>query len=157
MSGTEGGDALALAVVGSLPDAVIVMDAGGDLVWGNPAAEQLFGITLEQGLGRNGIDFIHPDDLTARGASRSRACRRRRSGTPLELRVRGADGWRLVEMIGAPFGDDLVLSVRDLTERRRWEVAGDEIERVRSLMQNAASVTMLVTRDGVRRVVVGRR
>ena len=70
-------------------------------------------------------------------------------GSLLELRVRSGDGWRLVEMIGAPLGDDLVLSVRDLTERRRWEVAGDEVARFRSLMQNAASVTMLLTRDGV--------
>ena len=51
-------------------------------------------------------------------------------GTPLELRVRGHDGWRLVEMIGAPFGDAILVSLRDLTERRRWEVAGNEIERV---------------------------
>ena len=52
-------------------------------------------------------------------------------------------------MIGAPLGDNVVLSVRDLTERRRWEVAGDEVERFRSLMQNAASVTMLLSRQGV--------
>ena len=70
-------------------------------------------------------------------------------GSLLELRVRSGDGWRLVEMIGAPLGDDVVLSVRDLTERRRWEVAGDEVARFRSLMQNAASVTMLLTRDGI--------
>jgi len=70
-------------------------------------------------------------------------------GTPLELRVRSTDGWRLVEMIGAPLGPDLLLSVRDLTERRRWEVAGDEVARFRSLMQNAASVTMLLTSEGV--------
>ena len=50
-------------------------------------------------------------------------------------------------MIGAPLGDNVVLSVRDLTERRRWEVAGDEVARFRSLLQNAASVTMLVSKQ----------
>ena len=42
----------------------------------------------------------------------------------------------------------IVLSVRDLTERRRWEVAGDQVARFRSLMHNAATVTMLVSAGG---------
>ena len=116
--------------------------------WANPAAERLFGIPVDEAIGQNGLDFIHPDDLQLAALALT-SVQAKEVGTPLELRVRSADGWRLVEMIGAPLGDDLVLSVRDLTERRRWEVAGDEVARFRSLMQNAASVTMLLTRDGV--------
>ena len=97
---------------------------------------------------QNGLDFIHPDDLQLAALALT-SVQDKEVGTLLELRVRSADGWRLVEMIGAPLGDNLVLSVRDLTERRRWEVAGDEVARFRSLMQNAASVTMLLTRDGI--------
>ena len=55
-------------------------------------------------------------------------------------------------MVGAPLPDEpdgtIALSVRDLTERRRWEVAGDQVARFRSLMQNAATVTMLVSPEG---------
>ena len=116
--------------------------------WANRAAERLFGIPADEAIGSHGLDFIHPDDLQLAALALT-SVQAKEVGTPLELRVRGADGWRLVEMIGAPLGDDLVLSVRDLTERRRWEVAGDEVARFRSLMQNAASVTMLLTRDGV--------
>jgi diguanylate cyclase (GGDEF)-like protein/PAS domain S-box-containing protein len=43
----------------------------------------------------------------------------------------------------------LLLSVRDVTERRRWEVAGDEVARFRSLMQNSASLTILLKGNGV--------
>ena len=54
---------------------------------------------------------------------------------------------RLVELVGAPLHGEpdgmIVLSVRDLTERRRWEVAGDQVARFQSLMHNAATVTML--------------
>jgi diguanylate cyclase (GGDEF)-like protein/PAS domain S-box-containing protein len=74
-------------------------------------------------------------------------------GTPIEVRVRADGGWRLVELIGAnllehPAVAGLVLCMRDLTERRRWEVASDEIGRFRSLVHNVASVIMLVDGEG---------
>jgi PAS domain S-box-containing protein len=58
----------------------------------------------------------------------------------------------LVEVIGRPipeFGVDyLLLSIRDVTERRRFEVAWDD-PKFRSLVQTAASVLVHVTRDGI--------
>jgi diguanylate cyclase (GGDEF)-like protein/PAS domain S-box-containing protein len=70
-------------------------------------------------------------------------------GSPIEVRLAGAEGWRLVELVGRAMPDGtIVLSLRDLTQRRRWEIAGGEDARFRSLVHNAASVTMLVTADG---------
>jgi diguanylate cyclase (GGDEF)-like protein/PAS domain S-box-containing protein len=135
------------AVAAALPDAVLVVDSGAVVRWANHAAERLFGIPLAEAIGSNGLEFIHPDDLQVAVLALT-SVQAKEVGTPLELRIRSTDGWRLVELIGAPLGDSLVLSARDLTERRRWEVAGDEIARFRSLMQNAASVTMLLTPDG---------
>jgi diguanylate cyclase (GGDEF)-like protein/PAS domain S-box-containing protein len=135
------------AVAAALPDAVLVVDPGAVVRWANHAAERLFGIPLEAAIGSNGLDFIHPDDLQVAVLALT-SVQAKEVGTPLELRIRSTGGWRLVELIGAPLGDCLVLSARDLTERRRWEVAGDEVARFRSLMQNAASVTMLLTPDG---------
>ena len=136
------------AIAAALPDAVLVVDAMAQVRWANRAAERLFGIPVDQAIGQNGLDFIHPDDLQLAVLALT-SVQSKEVGSLLELRIRSADGWRLVEMIGAPLGDSLILSARDLTERRRWEVAGDEVARFRSLMQNAASVTMLLTREGV--------
>jgi diguanylate cyclase (GGDEF)-like protein/PAS domain S-box-containing protein len=136
------------AIAAALPDAVLVVDAMAQVRWANHAAERLFGMPIDQAIGQNGLDFIHPDDLQLAVLALT-SVQSKEVGTLLELRIRGADGWRLVEMIGAPLGDSLILSARDLTERRRWEVAGDEVARFRSLMQNAASVTMLLTREGI--------
>jgi len=142
-------DVAALAAVASaLPDAVLVVDPGAKVTWANHAAERLFGIPISEAIGKDGLDFIHPDDLQVAVLALT-SVQAKEVGTPLELRIRRPDGWRLVELIGAPLGDLLVLSARDLTERRRWEVAGDEVARFRSLMQNAASVTMLLSRAGV--------
>src|SRR3954454_1304441 len=142
------GDLAALSSIArALPDAVLVIDPGAIVRWANTAAERLFGIPAAEAVGANGLDFLHPDDFQLAALALT-SVQGKDVGTPLELRVRRPDGWRLVEMIGAPFGDNVILSVRDLTERRRWEVAGDEVARFRALMQNAASVTMLLTRAG---------
>ena len=74
-------------------------------------------------------------------------------GSPIELRVKTPTGWKLVELIGAnlvgkPPIDGLVWCFRDLTERRRWEVATNDIERFRSLVHNSASILLLLDRAG---------
>jgi diguanylate cyclase (GGDEF)-like protein/PAS domain S-box-containing protein len=138
----------------ALPDAALLVDDSGAVVWGNPAAERLFGMRLEQASGTAGLDLVHPDDIQMAALSLA-SVQSKDVGTPIELRVRGADGWRLVEMIGAPVDGNILLSVRDLTDRRRWEVAGDEVARFRSLMQNATSITMLLSPDGTVRATSG--
>jgi diguanylate cyclase (GGDEF)-like protein/PAS domain S-box-containing protein len=138
----------------ALPDATLIVDPDGRLRWGNASASRLFGLTLDEAVGRSGLELVHPDDQQLAALSLD-SVRSKDVGTPLELRVRGADGWILVEMIGAPVGGMILLSVRDLTERRRWEVAGDEVARFRSLVQNATAITMLLDRDGTVRASSG--
>jgi diguanylate cyclase (GGDEF)-like protein/PAS domain S-box-containing protein len=73
-------------------------------------------------------------------------------GTTLEVRAKTPEGWRLLELIGTPVSwlDEgaLLFSMRDLTDRRRFEVARDEVARFRSLVHNAAAITMLVSASG---------
>jgi diguanylate cyclase (GGDEF)-like protein/PAS domain S-box-containing protein len=134
-------------VAESLPDAVLVIDAQAKVRWANRAAERVFAMPLDEAIGANGLDFIHPDDLQLAVLAMA-SVQTKDVGSLLELRVRSGNGWRLVEMIGAPIGDELLLSIRDVTQRRRWEIAGDEVARFRSLMQNSASITMQLTSDG---------
>jgi diguanylate cyclase (GGDEF)-like protein/PAS domain S-box-containing protein len=140
-------DAALAAVANALPDAVLVIDSQARVRWANHAAERVFGMPVGEAIGSNGLDFIHPEDLQLAVLAMA-SVQSKEVGSLLELRVRSGDGWRLVEMIGAPLGDDLLLSVRDVTERRRWEIAGDEVARYRSLMQNSVSVTILLTGTG---------
>ena len=130
------------------PDATLLIDPDTRIVWGNRAASRLFGMELSEALGRSALDFLHPDDLQVAALSFS-SVQSKEVGTPLELRVRSADGWRLIELIGAPLDGHLLVTVRDLTERRRWEVAGNEVARLQSLVQNAGSITVLLGRDGI--------
>ncbi len=142
----SGGEIVELAR--RLPDAVFLVDSLLQVLWANRAGERLFGIDLADSGGLSGLDFVHPDDLESAALALT-SVRSKEVGTPLEVRVLAHDGWRLVELIGSPSGDNVLLSMRDLTERRRWEVAHDADARFRSLMQNASMLTMLVDATGV--------
>jgi diguanylate cyclase (GGDEF)-like protein/PAS domain S-box-containing protein len=142
----------------ALPDVVVVIDGQGLLQWANRAAERLFGASLADHLGASGLELVHPEDLEFVLLSLD-SVQHKAVGTPIEVRLRTAGGWRLVELIGAPIPwlDEgaVLLSLRDLTERRRFELAHDHDARFRTLVQNAPMVTMLVSPDGVVESVSG--
>jgi len=143
-----------LALLEALPDTVLVVDTDVRLKWVNPAGVAMFGWPADQFLGRSLLDIVHPDDAAA-VLSSTETMQGKRRGTPVELRVRRADGtWKWVEIVGSnamgvPGVEGLVVAVRDLTQRRMWEVASDDSERFQHVVQHASSVTMLLDASGV--------
>lgn len=135
-----------------LPDAVALIDAGGTILWINRACERLFGLTPDEVVGTSALDLIHPEDLEATVVAITRV-QRKEVGALNEFRLRTSAGWKRIEVIGSnltenPSVGGIVVSMRDLTERRRWEVATDETERFRSLVHNARSVLMMLDATG---------
>jgi len=145
-------------LLGELPDAVIVVDAQGCLKWANRTALSLFGRSLADSIGTSAIDLVHPDDLELALRSLS-SVQGKDVGAPIEIRCRATTGWRLMELVGAPVGwlqdGAILLSLRDLTQRRRFELVHDHDARLRSLVHNSAAVTMLVSPDGCIQSVSG--
>ncbi len=130
------------------PDSLLLVDPLLQVLWANQSAERLFGVKLDDSGGMSGLDLIHPDDIEIAALAMT-SVQSKDVGTPLEVRVLAHDGWRLVELIGAPSGENLVLSLRDLTERRRWEIAHDADARFRSLIHNASMLTILIDATGI--------
>ena len=140
-----------------LPDAVVLIDASARVQWANLAAERLFGVKLTDVIGTDALELVHEEDRDVATVSLV-SVNKKDVGTPIELRVRTAHGWKLVELIGANLFDTpsvggIVLALRDLTERRRWEVATNETERFRSLVHNARSVLVLLDAKGTVRSI----
>ncbi len=135
----------------NLPDAVVIVDGSGTIVWGNHSAERIFERTLDDWVGQSGLDLVHPDDQEFVLRSLT-SIQDKEVGTPIEVRVNAASGWRLIEMVGTTvewFGSDVVLlCMRDLTERRRFELASGHEAQFRSLVHNAGSVFMLISHKG---------
>jgi len=140
------------ALVDAIPDALVVIDENGVLRHANKSTERLFGWTIAEKTGTSAFDLVHPDDLENALLSLASVVDKE-VGSPIELRVRSTSGWRLVELIGAPYpGEDveggIVLTMRDLTDRRMWEIAGQDDSKFRVLVQNGAGLTALVSQDG---------
>ncbi|MGA3353014.1 MAG: PAS domain S-box protein [Acidimicrobiales bacterium] len=148
----ESPDAGLAGLLAELPDVVIVLDHEGRLQWGNHAAERMFGRLLDESIGLPALELVHPDDLELVLRSLV-SIQRKEIGTLIEVRAKAVSGWRLLEVLGAPVdwsGKPAVLfSLRDLTERRRFEVARGEEARFRSLVHNASAVTILVSPTGL--------
>jgi diguanylate cyclase (GGDEF)-like protein/PAS domain S-box-containing protein len=139
-------------VIRNLPDALVALDADANVIWANEVAERLIGQPLADWVGRSAIDLVHHDDMQLAAVSLL-SVQGKDQGTLIELRVQSKDGWRLVEMVGSNRLEDpdvgaILLSMRDITERRRWEVATDQTARFRTLVHHVASLIMLVSADG---------
>ena len=135
-----------------LPDSVVIVDENGTIAWGNSSAQRLFGRSLADAVGISGLDLVHPDDqeLVLRSLT---TIQDKEVGDPIEIRVESVTGWRLVEIVGTPLqlsGKQLVLlCLRDLTKRRRFELASGREARFRSLVHNVGSIIMLVSATGL--------
>ena len=137
---------------GELPEVVVILDASGNIIWANEFAERLFNRSLQFSIGMSALGFVHGDDLELVLRSLE-TVQDKEVGNPLEIRVLIDSSWRLVELIGAPVGwfqeGAVLFSIRDLTERRRFEVARDDVARFRSLVHNANTIMMLVSPTGI--------
>ena len=134
------------------PDSVVIVDDAGNVAWGNSSAQRLFGRSLADTVGISGLSLVHPDDqeFVLRSLTSVQA---KDVGTPIEIRIKSVTGWRLVEIVGTPLrlsGRHLVLlCLRDLTKRRRFELASGREAQFRSLVHNVGSVIMLVSATGL--------
>lgn len=134
-----------------LPDAVLVLDTAGRVKWGNRTAERLFGQKWDDWIDLSALDLVHPDDLELVLRSFT-SVQRKAVGSLIEVRAKTPSGWRLLEVIGTPVswsGEAAVLfSMRDLTERRRFEVANNDEAKFRALVHYSPAVTMLLSPAG---------
>ena len=152
------GDRRLARLLNALPEIVVVLDSQGNVLWINDLAQTLFGRSLESAIGTSVIDLVHPDDLEI--VLRSFETVQLKSvGAPLEIRAKIGDDWRLIELIGTPvtwFEKGAILfSIRDLTDRRRFELSRDNVARFRSLVHNATTIMMLVSPAGAVESVSG--
>jgi diguanylate cyclase (GGDEF)-like protein/PAS domain S-box-containing protein len=138
-------------VVDRLPDPVVVIDDSFRVQWANATAEELFDKRLDDWVGRSAVEFIHPADI-ALAASAAQTVQSKTVGTPIEVRVATRHGWRLVEILGRPAMQDpdiagIILVLRDLTDRRRWEIAHDDSARFRAVVSHSPAMTLLIDED----------
>ncbi len=114
-------------------DVVMLMSGDGIIEYVSPSVRRVWGFAPKDLVGTDAYGLVHPDD-----AQRVRDFHVEGNETPgvkpLELRMRRADGsWRFVEGIGNNLLDEpsvrgIVVTIRDVTERKKIEVGLRESE-----------------------------
>jgi len=135
----------------ALPDPVVVIDSATRLCWGNRAAEVWSGWALEELIGQPVGGLVHPDDVVTALVSLE-SVKDKRVGTAIEVRFRDrADEYHRFEVRGAGVPgrpDEVVLALRDMTDRRRWEVAAGDDALLQAIVDHAPGITMLLDAEG---------
>ena len=147
-------------LLGAVGEAVIALDTEGRVLYWNRAAEEMYGWSSVEIMGRRLRDMVVPEDLRGRAEEIAGQLRAGRSWAG-EFEVRRRDGTTFsVEGTDTPvFGEDgglvgVIGVLKDVTERKEAEEALRRNEQYfRSLVQNASDVMTVLEADGTIRYV----
>ncbi len=162
-------------------DVILVTSPQGKILYATESAARVFGADVSTMVGRNGLDQVHPEDRSMVERELLLTATRQNDGLPVEFRVKRSNGEELVlEGIAVNLLDDpsiqgIVVTLREITERRRLEAQLLESEELyRSIvdatpeyvavldlqgalqMVSPAGLTMWGFREDDREIVVGR-
>ncbi len=118
-------------IVENITELVAVLDSEGALLYASPGHEHKLGYRVDELVGGNLRSLVHPDDLVAADAL-LRQCTAGSRVPFAELRLRQRSGaWLVLEGVLAGVAAEggpalLLLTARDVTERRRHERAERE-------------------------------
>jgi PAS domain S-box-containing protein len=133
------------ALIEHSSDAIALGSYDGRIVYASPSMSRVLGYSLDEIVGQKGIDFIDPDDHARLQRLLVEMLLHPEQGITLETRVRHKNGsWRWVESVATNLLHDpsvgaIVFNFRDITERRRTELAlrGSE-DRYRAITETAS-------------------
>lgn len=97
---------LAHLALRTAPTAVAVIDSGGEFVYVSPSSYRILG-HRKSVIGRNVVEFIHPDDLEAALVSMAGTVERAGVAEPITLRFARGDGsWEWIDLVAAPLSEE---------------------------------------------------
>ena len=81
------------------PDALLVVDSNGDLLWGSPSSAALLGHDPTAMVGTNVFGLVHPDDLGYAAGALQETARKDGLHIPVQIRVAHSAGhWTNMEI-----------------------------------------------------------
>lgn len=134
------------AMIENNSEVITVVDGEATIHYQSPSVAQVFGYEPEELLGTSAYDLIHPDDRARIQLDFEETTRRRGISPRVEFRYRHKDGsWRWVEtignnLLGHPAVMGIVITMRDVTERKLFQSQLDQAERLSSLGRLAATI-----------------
>jgi PAS domain S-box-containing protein len=111
-------------------DIILLVNQEGIILYENPAVEKILEFKVEERIGGNVFENLHPDDLPlVTDAFRKLMSDQNYSAQQSEIRVRHRNGnWRIFEVVASGLKkgnavEALIVNLRDITERKKAENA----------------------------------
>ena len=115
-------------------DIIRVINADGRIVYDSPSSERILGYPASTLVGKDPLDFIHPDDLERVRSDFTEVLHRKNTGTPTEFRIRKSDGSYIyvesvaMNLLDVPEINGIVVNTRPIHERKMAEISLRESE-----------------------------
>jgi two-component system, cell cycle sensor histidine kinase and response regulator CckA len=109
------------------PNGISLLDAEGRVLFSSHAVSPIFGYELDERVGKNAFELVHPDDASEVISTFSRIVQNPYGSAASQFRYRHKDGnWRWIEALGTNLLDDpsvsaIVVNYRDVTGRRKLQ------------------------------------
>jgi PAS domain S-box-containing protein len=136
-------------LINNILDVIMEMDLNGNILYLSPQVNELLGFLPEQGIGANGFDFVHPDDLQGLKATFARVLNIK-SVAMVEFRLRHKKGHYIpVSVRGRVVKSNnefkIMMVIRDNTE---YKVAEQKLreseEKYRVITESANDIISII-------------
>ncbi|MCA1992022.1 MAG: PAS domain S-box protein, partial [Coleofasciculus sp. S288] len=122
-------------------DIITVLGTDGVIRYESPAVEKVLGYKAEDLVGKNILEYIHPEDVETFLNTLNQVVQTPEVALSIEFRFQHQDGsWRILEAVGQQFlapsePSSIVLNSRDITARKRAEEIRNTLERERERIE----------------------
>lgn len=142
------------ALVQEGSDLIGILDAAGNYIYVSPTSTSVLGIAPEDFIGKNALEFVHPDDVERTKASLQKiATESRIIVEPFRFQNHKKE-WRWVEtvitnMLDNPMVNGIVANSRDITDKIEQEekILLSE-QRFKALVQEGSDVVVIMDLEG---------
>jgi len=117
------------SLIENVSDIVTILDADSTILFGSPSIKRVLGYSREELIGKNAIDFIHPDDRGEVMEFFTKVVQRNRVEPSVEYRFQHKDGsWITLDavtenLLEHPAVGGFIVNSRDITKRKLAEAA----------------------------------
>ncbi len=111
-------------IIQHLSDIILILDNNGKVLYESPSVSKTFGYKPGYLVGKNGFNFIHPDDIAIAASQLESVINKKNEFIPTELRIKHKNkSWIYVEIIGDNLSEypsigGVLLTGRDITKHK---------------------------------------
>ncbi len=144
------------SLIENAPDMLLIISDDATIRYCSPSVERIHGYSLNELVGTNALDVLHPEDLSKAITDFDHGTKIPGHTAFMEFRILHKDGsWRSIEvttqnLLQDPSVKGIVVNYRDITERKQThEVLKESEVRYRQLFDYAPDGVTILDSDGV--------